>query len=294
MASRLASTPIAAISGAWKATSSSRKPRARTTPITSGVFAASAARGRSSRPPGPRSARRRAARRGAARPSSPSAGLEDGDGNRRDQRHPSAPGCAGPTAAMPASARAPPRPRRPRRRGDHLEGARRAVSERGLDPLVALARGIALGHDLDRGHPVSRRRTGSASPTSSDEGDAAEQERTAPQPLAPAREPGRAVLAAVDPRKRQPVDAGAELRQHRRQQRQRCRKHEDHRDHDPQRHPAEGGARNQHHSKSEISTVRAENRTALPAVSIVRATASSGGSFGPKWAPRKRMTMNSA
>ena len=39
---------------------------------------------------------------------------------------------------------------------------------------------------------------------------------------------------------------------------------------------------------SEMSTVRPENRTALPAVSIVSATASSTGSWEPKNAPRKR------
>ena len=44
----------------------------------------------------------------------------------------------------------------------------------------------------------------------------------------------------------------------------------------------------------EMSTVTPENRTALPAVSIVSATASSADSLVPKKAPRKRMTMNSA
>ena len=45
---------------------------------------------------------------------------------------------------------------------------------------------------------------------------------------------------------------------------------------------------------SEISTVTPENRTALPAVSMVLATASSGDMPPPKCAARKRMTMNSA
>ena len=39
---------------------------------------------------------------------------------------------------------------------------------------------------------------------------------------------------------------------------------------------------------SETSTVTPENRTALPAVSIVTATASSADSFEPKYASRKR------
>ena len=45
---------------------------------------------------------------------------------------------------------------------------------------------------------------------------------------------------------------------------------------------------------SEMSTVTPLNRTALPAVSIVSATACSTGSWEPNRAPRKRMTMNSA
>ena len=45
---------------------------------------------------------------------------------------------------------------------------------------------------------------------------------------------------------------------------------------------------------SEIRTVIPEKSTALPAVSIVCATASSGGSFEPKKAPRKRWTTKSA
>ena len=45
---------------------------------------------------------------------------------------------------------------------------------------------------------------------------------------------------------------------------------------------------------SEISTVRPENSTALPAVSIVAAAASSALSRPPKRAPRKRITMKRA
>ena len=45
---------------------------------------------------------------------------------------------------------------------------------------------------------------------------------------------------------------------------------------------------------SEISTVIPEKSTALPAVSMAWATASSGVSFEPKNAPRKRWTTNSA
>jgi len=47
-------------------------------------------------------------------------------------------------------------------------------------------------------------------------------------------------------------------------------------------------------AESEISTVAPEKRTALPAVSIVTATASRTGSFDPKNAARKRCTMNRA
>ena len=45
---------------------------------------------------------------------------------------------------------------------------------------------------------------------------------------------------------------------------------------------------------SEISTVTPEKRTALPAVSIVTAVASSADSLEPKNAPRKRETTNRA
>ena len=47
-------------------------------------------------------------------------------------------------------------------------------------------------------------------------------------------------------------------------------------------------------AERETSTVRPEKRTALPAVSIAAATASTGGSFEPKRAPRKRWTTKSA
>ncbi len=47
-------------------------------------------------------------------------------------------------------------------------------------------------------------------------------------------------------------------------------------------------------AESETSTVSPEKSTALPAVSIVVATASTGLSFWPKWAPRKRTTMKRA
>jgi hypothetical protein len=45
---------------------------------------------------------------------------------------------------------------------------------------------------------------------------------------------------------------------------------------------------------SEMSTVTPEKSTALPAVSIVVATASRVGASEPKCAPRKRATMKSA
>ena len=47
-------------------------------------------------------------------------------------------------------------------------------------------------------------------------------------------------------------------------------------------------------AESETRTVSPEKSTALPAVSIVAATASTGLSFWPKCAPRKRATTKSA
>ena len=45
---------------------------------------------------------------------------------------------------------------------------------------------------------------------------------------------------------------------------------------------------------SETRTVIPEKSTALPAVSMVSATASAAGSLAPKRAPRKRRTTNNA
>jgi hypothetical protein len=53
-------------------------------------------------------------------------------------------------------------------------------------------------------------------------------------------------------------------------------RHEDDRDHDAKRHRAERGLGTSITADSEISTVRPEKRTALPAVSIVTAAASTG------------------
>ena len=47
-------------------------------------------------------------------------------------------------------------------------------------------------------------------------------------------------------------------------------------------------------AESEIRTVAPENKTALPAVSIVTATASRASRLEPKKAPRKRWTRKSA
>ena len=47
-------------------------------------------------------------------------------------------------------------------------------------------------------------------------------------------------------------------------------------------------------AESEISTVTPQKRTALPAVSIVTATAARAGRREPKYAPRKRRTTKSA
>ena len=155
--SRLARTPMAAISGAWKAISSSRKPSrgSRRSPAASSPRVR--LRGRGSRPPGRRGVRRgqrgpqpvdRCARRRASR-GRRSGPLRSGPGRR-------APGAGGVTAAIPGSA--PARSRCARRFGlrrRHLQRARRAGAEGGADLLVADPRGVALGHDLDRGHARS-------------------------------------------------------------------------------------------------------------------------------------------
>ena len=170
-ASRLVRTPSAAISGACRATSRSRKPSASTTPITSGVFARErAARGRGSRRRRRRRARRRAAPRGAGR----SCGRRPRSRGRRSgspgsSASPPRPGCGGVTRAMPGSCvrRRPTAAASPRGRDD-LERAGGAGAEGLLHLRVADARGVAGRDDLDRRHAgLQARRSGSASRTSS-------------------------------------------------------------------------------------------------------------------------------
>ena len=134
-------------------------------------------------------------------------------------------------------------------RGDDLEHARRAFSEARLDLLVALPRVIAGRHDVDRWHLRAQREHGDGQGQQRYEREAAEEVRPAPEALAPPGEARRALLAAAHPGKRKAVDPGAELRQHRGQQRQRGRQNEEDRDDDAQGGRAERWARHQHHRR---------------------------------------------
>ncbi len=249
--SRLASTPIAAISGAWKAISNSRKPSARMTPIASGVFAVSAdsrswfsAAGPPRRAAGGRSWRRRSIVTPVSVVEGPLArhsldqnqagGAPSRRGDRNDARVGREGGCGGGGLGC---------------RCRHLQGPRRAGSEGGADLAIADPRGIALRHDLDRGHARLQAGQRQCQADQHDQGEATVEEWPAPESLAPGGEAGGAMLAAVGPGERQPVDPRPEFGQHGRQQGQRRGEHEDHRDHDSQRDRAEGRARHQHHRR---------------------------------------------
>ena len=247
MASRLVSTPIAAIRGAWKAISRSRKPRASMTPIASGAFVVSAASrswfsaaGPPTRAPAGSSARSRST-------VSPRAEVEGPRRGSLRSGRASPPGLPAPAAPPRSRIRAQhaPRPARGTRRvGEvHLQRARRPGAEGRRHLFVAEAGVVAVRHDLDRRHsgPQPERRSGeqraaatSAAPPKS----SGRRQSRSPQRA----KRGRAVVAAVRPGQAQPVDPRAELGQHRRQQGQRRRQHEEDRDHDPERDRAEGGA----------------------------------------------------
>ena len=136
-----------------------------------------------------------------------------------------------------------------RGRGDDLEGARCARSEARLDLLIALPGLIVGRYHLDRGHPGAHREHRKGQRQQRRQGEATEHVRPPPEQLAPAGEARRAMLAAVHPGKRQAVDPGSELGEHRGQQRQRRGQHEEDRDDDAQGRRAEGGARHEHHRR---------------------------------------------
>ena len=219
------------------------------TPIASGVFADRAAsRSRFSAPAPPRSAGRRqlgaqpvdrAGEGGARRP---------GDGDRFDHLD-----ASGADLGRQRGRDSAVRPQRcldgtglPRGR-DHLKRARSAGAEGGRHLPVADSGVIAAGHDLDRGHAGSQVEDRQGEQDEGDQGQAAEDERPAPEQLAPAGEAGRAVLTAVRPGQGEPVDLRAELCQHGGEQCQRRRQHEEDGDDDPECHRAKGGAGDEHH-----------------------------------------------
>ncbi len=207
MASRFVTTPSAAISGAWRATSSSRKPSASTTPITSGVFAASAAL--EVVVLGGRAADQCAGgkgRRAAGRSCRPKPALDGSLGGPPvTSAVPPPPALRGhDTEAMPASAA-----ERPSAAGgvrsagrDDLERAGRARAEGVPGPARSRAREpSSSGTTLIDGMPVSSPQHRQRSATRATRAIGAEQAAggaTAARPSA--REARRAVLAASAPR----------------------------------------------------------------------------------------------
>ena len=130
---------------------------------------------------------------------------------------------------------------------DDLQGARGAGAERLLHLRVADPRGVLLRHDLDRRHPRLQPEDRQGEEDEHERRRGAVEVGVAPEPLAPAGERGRPVLARVHPLQRERVDPRAELGEHRGEQRQRRREDEEDADHDPEGHRAERGARHEHH-----------------------------------------------
>ena len=270
--------------GRRPAAAGSRGPR--TTPIASGVFAAAPLEvvvlGR-------RAANQRAGRQLVAQAVDRRRRLRRSRDRRRerpDQASPSAPGCArqhrGDAGVLA----------RRRRggllglggRGDHLKRARRAVSERGLDPLVALARGIALGHDLDRGHRGvqaqdrererrrARRARGPRTATAAATA-ARPSARSAASGARPLCAHGSASLSTRGPSFASTAGSSVSVAASTKRTESMI----------PSAHRrGRRGSGTSITAKSEISTVRAENSTALPAVSIVTAVASGAERRLPK------------
>ena len=189
-ASRLVTTPTAARMGACSATSSSRNPSARTTPMTSGVLALSAA-SRSwfsaTEPPTSAPSGRSLRRRSMVAPTA----LSDGSclGTTWTITLPARPGMAGMTWATPASALAVAATCAASAFGrDDLQRAGRALAEGVLHLGVGGARAVALGHDLDRRHAGLQPEHGDAQRDEDRDGHGAVGDRPAPQALGPGGE----------------------------------------------------------------------------------------------------------
>ena len=258
--------------------------------MTIGVY------GRQRRPRGRGSRRRRRPR--ATRPgrasrsrsmvspvaSARGAGARHGLRRARARRRPR---WAGVTRAMPGSAAAIARGLGHGAGGaDDLQRARRARAEGRRHLLVALARGVARGDDLDRRHAGLQAEDRDGQDQQRHQGREPVEDRAAPEPLGPGGEPRRAVLAAVHPRQGELVDpadpslpstAGSRVSVAARMKATESMM--------PSAIERNAGLGTSMTAESEIRTVTPENRTALPAVSIVSPTASSTGRLEPNSAP---------
>ena len=165
---------------------------------------------------------------------------------------------------MPGSARTILARRLPCLRGDDLERPGGAGAERLLHLGVADARGVVRGHDLDRRHARLQPEDRQREQKEYEGGGGAEEVWVAPEPLAPAGEAGGSVFPGMNPAKRERVHLRPKLREHRRQQRQSGREHEDDADHDPERHRAEGRAWNEHHRRERDQDGGAREQDGLP------------------------------
>ena len=189
-ASRLVTTPTAAMIGARRATSSSRKPSARTTPMTSGVFALE--RGLQVVVLGDRAADERG--RGKVGAEAVDGGA-DGPvgrvvgGDDLDHHVAAVPVIAGMTCATPGSALATAATRAASAAGATTCSAPGAPAPKASWTWrVGDARAVAGGHDLDGGHAGLQAQHGDGERDEDDDGERAEGDRAAPQALAPGRE----------------------------------------------------------------------------------------------------------
>ena len=116
----------------------------------------------------------------------------------------------------------------------------------------------------------------------------------APEPLAPAAKRAERCSPECTQRSGERVDPRPELRQYRGQRVSVAASTKATLSMIPSAIDRKAGLGTSITAESEIRTVAPEKSTALPAVSIVTATASRVGSFEPKKAPRKRWTTKSA
>ena len=251
--SRLARVPSSAISGAWRATSRSRKPRVRITPMTSGVEESSwflRSRFSTAAPPTTADAGRSARSRSTVVARAGFDGSTVGTAWMRAWSVPSVGRDRGHRTTDSGVVR------EDSTGGgclvlvdDDGEGAGRACAEGPLDLVVADAGAGVLREDLDGRHGGLQADDRGGEGQQDDEGGQPPRQGSLPEAFPPGFERRRAVLTDAHPRQRKLVDLVVELEQDERQQGQRRGQHEDDREHDAAGHRPERRGRDEHHRR---------------------------------------------